>query len=129
MSFQTQISRGCSNSLPTVSVCASNLAMRRSSLVLAKTSHVQRTGCIRAERSVCSVCEATADTVMKQIQPATTPTFSGKTSGGIPNLFWRRMSFEQLRAQQNYKGLPPVEQLQFTSTADYRSGVALISRL
>ena len=61
---------------------------------------------------------------MKQIQPATTPTFSGKTSGGIPNLFWRRMSFEQLRAQQSYNGLPPVEQLQFENTADYRSGAA-----
>lgn len=59
---------------------------------------------------------------MTQIQPAALPTFSGKSSGGIPNLFWRRISHEQLRAQAKYHGLPPVEQLQFESTADYRCG-------
>lgn len=60
---------------------------------------------------------------MSQIKPTSGPAFVGKTQGNTPNLFWRRLAFDQLRAQSQYIGLPPVEQLHFESTADYRYSV------
>ncbi|KAA6424952.1 MAG: hypothetical protein FRX49_05126 [Trebouxia sp. A1-2] len=58
---------------------------------------------------------------MSQIKPASGPTFVGKTQGNTPNLFWRRISFDQLRFQSQYVGLPPPDQLHLESTADYRN--------
>ena len=57
---------------------------------------------------------------MSQITPGTGPPFVGKASGVTPNLFWRRITFDQLRAQQHYHGLPPLKHLRLESTADYR---------
>ena len=57
---------------------------------------------------------------MSQVQPSGLPVFRGNSTGNIPNLFWRRLSSDQLRQQNQYNELPPVEQLQFECTADYR---------
>ena len=57
---------------------------------------------------------------MSQLTPTTGPIFVGKASGSIPNLFWRRITSDQLRAQPQYQGLPSVEHLSFERTADFR---------
>ena len=57
---------------------------------------------------------------MSQLTPTTGPVFAGKASGSIPNLFWRRITSEQLRAQPQYQGLPLVEHLSLETTADFR---------
>ncbi|KAL0048902.1 hypothetical protein WJX82_001954 [Trebouxia sp. C0006] len=58
---------------------------------------------------------------MSQIKPASGPAFVGKTQGNTPNLFWRRISFDQLRSQSQYVGLPPPDQLHLECIADYRN--------
>lgn len=102
-------------------VCsAAHAQMRRAMPKLANTAPNWSRCRNTSECGLDCICNKGTASNMTQIQPAALPTFSGKVSGGIPNLFWRRMSFEQLRAQNKYHGLPPVEQLQFTSTTDYR---------
>lgn len=80
---------------------------------------IQR-GLCRQQQSVVDSARVTNTLCMSQITPASGPAFVGKASGNTPNLFWRRLSFDQLRAQSQYAGLPALEQLRFESTADYR---------
>jgi hypothetical protein len=46
---------------------------------------------------------------------------TGKTAdNAVPNLYWRSMPREALRAQPRFIALPPVRQLSFSSPEDYR---------
>ncbi len=46
---------------------------------------------------------------------------TGKAAdNAVPNLYWRSLTKEALRAQQRYVALPHVRTLSFSSTADYR---------